>query len=601
MFLKKQLVRKLGKTYTYYRIVTSYVDGQGRRKHRTEKYLGALSDEEADQIRQELQTQKKYRAALPSVQETSFDMTYMFQSIHRLTYAPRAPKEWNVTAADMVLLIREGSADIHTHTGKYDLQAGMALYSPAGCGMHIMNGSEQPLIMDRIVFLALTPHGSGSWSYTRGQTPLHDEGIIPLAASGRLFRLADELSAAASSSGPHKAIRTTLAFYQWLAALVKLEPTAQHADPDNDWMESAIDYIRDHYWEELTRDQLASRYGVSPEHFSRLFKRETGHSFTDYVCRIRIRKAQELLQLHPQKMMGEIASLTGFHSEHYFSRKFKQIIGAAPSAYRFLPKSCAALSAYISASLLTLGMHPGLGVLEPWMKERLGGSLNMAFIDSPITADQDTLDKLASAKPDLILIETHQKQEEFLRDYGPVCVIPDADDNWRSPLLFLANAVGKTSEASAWIAGFEQKSAEARRLLAPLIERKETVAIFKIVSDKLYVYGRTTSMGGLFLYNELGLTPPSMVSEQLIDKSLPNKEVTAQELSGFAADHIFLFDYRSIWYPDKPASLQSAAWQQLEAVRHGRVYMPNPDLFYGYDPLSLELQLEEVLRLLVSQ
>ncbi|ACS99336.1 helix-turn-helix domain-containing protein [Paenibacillus sp. JDR-2] len=597
MFLKKQLVRKLGKTYTYYRIVTSYVDEQGRRKHRTEKYLGALSEEEAERIRQELQTRKAYRPALPADQS---EMTYTFQSIHKFTYAPRAPKEWNVTDTDMVLLVREGAADIHTHARKYSLQAGMALYAPAGCGMHIINGSEQPLVMDRITFLALTPLASGSWTYSRGQAPLQEEGIIHLAAPGRLFGLADELSEAVSSSGPHKTIRASLAFYQWLAALVKLEPTSQHTDA-GDWMESSLDYIRDHYWEDLTRDRLASMYGVSPEHFSRLFKRETGYSFTDYLCRIRIRRAQELLQLHPQKMMNEIAFLTGFHSEHYFSRKFKQIIGAAPSVYRSLPKSYAALSAYMTASMLTLGALPTLGVLEPWMKEQFSGSLTMTLVDTPITADPETLDKLASVKPDLILIDKPQKQEELLRAAGPVCVIPDIDEDWRPPLLFLANAISRTSEANAWMAGFERRVAEARQLLAPLLARNETVAIFKIVSDKLYAYGKSTSMGGLLLYTELGLTPPAIVCEQLIRHELPNKEVSSQELSSFAADHIFLFDYRSVWYPDKPASLQSSAWQQLEAVRRGRVYTPNPDIFYGYDPLSLERQLEEALRLLTSQ
>ncbi|GLX70321.1 helix-turn-helix domain-containing protein [Paenibacillus glycanilyticus] len=599
MFLKKQLVRKHGKTYTYYRIVSSYVDEQGRRRHRTEKYLGALSEEELIRIRGELQGRKAYRPAMPEVQAASSEITYLFQSLHRLNYAPRSPKEWNVTASDMVLLVREGSADIHTHAQKYSLQAGMAMYAPAGCGMYIMNNADRPLRMDRITFFPHTPHLPGNSSYPPGQSPLHQEGIIPLAAPGRLLGLADELAEAATSSGPHKSIRTTLAFYQWLAALVKLEPAALQQE-SGDWMESALPYIRDHYWEDLTRDQLAFLYGVSPEHFSRLFKRDTGCSFTDYVCRIRIRKAQELLQLHPHKMMNEIASLTGFHSEHYFSRKFKQMIGTAPSVYRSLPKSYAALSSYITPAMLKLGVKPNIGVLEPWMKEQLSEAKNMLIVDAPITDDPATLDKLTSAEPDLLLIEQYQKQEDLLREYGPVCVIPDADDDWRPPLLFLANAIGRNNEAFTWMNRFEQRLAEARQLLAPLIKRQETVTLFKIVSDKLYAYGNSTSMGGLLLYKELGLTPSPGVREQLTEAGLPNKEVPADALASYDADHIFLFDYRSIWYPDKPASLQSAAWQQLKAVRHGRVYTPNPDLYYGYDPLSLELQLEETLRLLTS-
>ncbi|WP_397334368.1 hypothetical protein [Paenibacillus glycanilyticus] len=73
----------------YHRIVTSYVDEQGRRKHRTEKYLGALSEEEADRIRRELRIRNS--PVLPAPRESFAGETYLFQSVHRLAYAPGSP------------------------------------------------------------------------------------------------------------------------------------------------------------------------------------------------------------------------------------------------------------------------------------------------------------------------------------------------------------------------------------------------------------------------------------------------------------------------------------------------------------------------------
>lgn len=54
MFLKKQTVRKNGTSYCYYRIVSACRDDEGRTWHRTEQYIGALSDEAAAELRKRL-------------------------------------------------------------------------------------------------------------------------------------------------------------------------------------------------------------------------------------------------------------------------------------------------------------------------------------------------------------------------------------------------------------------------------------------------------------------------------------------------------------------------------------------------------------------
>lgn len=78
---------------------------------------------------------------------------------------------------------------------------------------------------------------------------------------------------------------------------------------------------------------------MSPEHFSREFKKHTGLTFVEYVTRLRIRIVQEqLLFANPIPTLQELAKLTGYRDTFYLSRKFKQTVGCAPTLYRKTPK-----------------------------------------------------------------------------------------------------------------------------------------------------------------------------------------------------------------------------------------------------------------------
>jgi AraC-like DNA-binding protein len=64
-----------------------------------------------------------------------------------------------------------------------------------------------------------------------------------------------------------------------------------------------------------------------------LFKKATGLGFTNYVSRLRIEKAKNLL-LNPNLRVSEIAFEIGFQSLSHFNRVFKRIIGYSPGKYR---------------------------------------------------------------------------------------------------------------------------------------------------------------------------------------------------------------------------------------------------------------------------
>ncbi len=98
-------------------------------------------------------------------------------------------------------------------------------------------------------------------------------------------------------------------------------------------LRKAIDYINEHYSESVTLNEVAEHTFVTTFYISRMFKKELGTSFIDYLNDIRIEKAKELLKDVKYKSY-EVANLVGIPDPHYFSRLFKKHSGISPSEYR---------------------------------------------------------------------------------------------------------------------------------------------------------------------------------------------------------------------------------------------------------------------------
>lgn len=92
-------------------------------------------------------------------------------------------------------------------------------------------------------------------------------------------------------------------------------------------------YMNEHYAEDLQLPEVARHCNVSPSHFSRLLKAETGRSFRDNLNLVRILAAKKLLA-EPHLKIADIAIAVGFRDQSYFTRVFKKTEGMTPSRYR---------------------------------------------------------------------------------------------------------------------------------------------------------------------------------------------------------------------------------------------------------------------------
>ena len=78
---------------------------------------------------------------------------------------------------------------------------------------------------------------------------------------------------------------------------------------------------------------IAKQYGISEEHFCRMFKKHTGYRPFEYVNLVRIQNAKELL-VYTDMSVAEISAQCGYESHSYFSMLFKKYVGDTPSHYR---------------------------------------------------------------------------------------------------------------------------------------------------------------------------------------------------------------------------------------------------------------------------
>ena len=94
-----------------------------------------------------------------------------------------------------------------------------------------------------------------------------------------------------------------------------------------------LDHVAEHYGRTLAVEELAREAGLSPSHFSRLFKETLGQSPHRFVMDYRVEQARKMLA-DPDLPLITIALRCGFSDQAHFSRTFKQHQGATPTAYR---------------------------------------------------------------------------------------------------------------------------------------------------------------------------------------------------------------------------------------------------------------------------
>jgi AraC-like DNA-binding protein len=98
-------------------------------------------------------------------------------------------------------------------------------------------------------------------------------------------------------------------------------------------MKRAIDYVREHYTEPLRLENVARLAGFAPAYFSRLFRKREHASFASYVIGLRIERAKQLL-LTTELDAARVGLIAGFGTPQHFSAMFRRETGVTPGGWR---------------------------------------------------------------------------------------------------------------------------------------------------------------------------------------------------------------------------------------------------------------------------
>ena len=99
------------------------------------------------------------------------------------------------------------------------------------------------------------------------------------------------------------------------------------------YVEEAVRFIQEHYKEDITISTVANYLSISEGYLSRVFKKETDFTFTNYLTYYRIQLAMNLLKDCRIKVY-EAADRVGYGDTAYFSVQFKKLVGVSPSEYQ---------------------------------------------------------------------------------------------------------------------------------------------------------------------------------------------------------------------------------------------------------------------------
>lgn len=319
-------------------------------------------------------------------------------------------------------------------------------------------------------------------------------------------------------------------------------------------IQHTVQYMEQHYDEDLTVEQLANMAGIVRWQYSQQFKMLTGKKPTDYLVHLRINHAKKLL-CNSTEPLSKISRQTGFKDEYYFSRCFRKLTGKTPREYAnihlytqqrtvidslgrkvHVPKDATRIvtdGKFTLGELLVLGISP-IGAAISIMKENVIYHNKLRNIHSiGYWADPD---KIAQLQPEFILLSYYPQDLQELDVLAPTVVL---NNKFRlfERLSYIAKLFERSKAAEKWITTYEDKVRRVRRQLADAYVVGETATVYLKVGAKLYIMGQ--SGFAATLYESLGFRPSDKVM-QLIEQGQVWIEIQQHQINDYAGDRNFI-------------------------------------------------------------
>lgn len=419
-----------------------------------------------------------------------------------------------------------------------------------------------------------------------------------------------------------------------LYELLKQLQTDGYQNP-SEAVNTVMKHIDAHYNQELRLNQMAELVHCSARQLQRWFKQQKQIGPMEYVIKIRMNHAAQLLQ-HTVATVREIAESIGYRNVFYFSRAFKKYYGFSPLNYRRAavadkkhalpasklnvmpccrtndglvikhvkgelqlrqsPKRIVVLDVQYADQLVTLNERPvgsvGIGDTTICFPEYLQDKLGQTEVLG--TYEQPNMEAISLLQPDLIVCtEAHEQHYEQLSRFAPT-VMFQRNEDWQFILGIFGMITDKTEKANQILLEYREKAARLSDELASTL-RGQRVALIR-PRDSLIRVHTAAHRTGAVLYEDLGLPAPFFVEEA----SDTAYHISLDVLPEVNADHYFLL-CNEMFQEWTIAMQGSTVWSSLSAVKQQCVYTVDAGVWIGsYGPTGIDRILDEVAHYLLT-
>lgn len=233
------------------------------------------------------------------------------------------------------MYVTSGAGSLTVNAADYPLTVGSVFYFPFRHKVQLFTHKDRPLRFYSVNY----DYRLIDWDGGTASCPEPEQDRLPIPV---ITSMADMDNFAGMMDRLYSLWQQKDAGYEWQARLLFLNAVSEvykvnaHTK-ESDLAEYAITrslhYIKNHYAEQLEREELADIASMSASYFSIMFKKVAGCTLTQYITKIRLGKAKQLLQCSELRV-SEVAREVGFRDPLYFTRVFSHHTGMSPSDYR---------------------------------------------------------------------------------------------------------------------------------------------------------------------------------------------------------------------------------------------------------------------------
>lgn len=225
-------------------------------------------------------------------------------------------------------------------------------------------------------------------------------------------------------------------------------------------------------------------------------------------------------------------------------------------------------------SAMTLGVTP-VGAVEAIPGEGFPSYLEGTEETENVgTIEEPNLEKIAALEPDLILSSKlrHEQIYDQLSQIAPTVFTETTGVTWKENFDLHAKALGRTGEAKKVESEYEERIAEFKNAMGDRLGETE-VSVVRFLPGETRIYQKDSFIGTVLENAGLPRPPSQDVEEFAI------LNVSAELIPRMGGDVIFVTVYGPKDDTTKQSIISDPLWQELEAVREGRVYEVSDDLW----------------------